>query len=125
MNEFVPYKLAALAELGDGEAIGRPLPRDDGVRPLILTRDRDTVSVFLNSCPHTGVRLDWKPGQFLDVDERYLQCSMHGALFERATGACIAGPCVGEHLYRVTARVCGKDIVVDARENIPQTALKR
>jgi nitrite reductase/ring-hydroxylating ferredoxin subunit len=56
---------------------------------------------YENSCPHTGVNLNWQEGQFFSVDGLFLQCSMHGALFEPSTGLCIRGPCCGNSLKKV------------------------
>ncbi len=53
---------------------------------------------YQNACPHTGVNLNWSPAQFFDLEQRYLQCSLHGALFEPASGYCVYGPCVDECL---------------------------
>jgi nitrite reductase/ring-hydroxylating ferredoxin subunit len=32
-------------------------------------------------------------------------CSSHGALFEKATGFCLAGPCAGRYLCAVPLKV--------------------
>lgn len=49
-------------------------------------------------CPHRFAELDWLPGRFFDDAGLYLVCSMHGALFEPGSGACVAGPCAGDRL---------------------------
>jgi len=53
---------------------------------------------FQNSCPHTGVSLNWNPHQFFDPESRYLQCGIHGAIFEPDTGLCVRGPCLDQAL---------------------------
>lgn len=53
---------------------------------------------FINSCPHTGINLNWQKEQFFSLDGAYLQCSLHGALFEPDNGLCIYGPCLGQRL---------------------------
>ena len=40
-------------------ARGLEVVLEAGPRPLILTRAGTTVHAYLNSCPHTGIRLDW------------------------------------------------------------------
>ena len=35
------------------------------------------------------------------MDNMFIQCSTHDALFEIDTGLCIAGPCVGDSLDAV------------------------
>lgn len=56
---------------------------------------------YENSCPHTGVSLNWQEEQFFSLDGLFLQCSLHGALFEPTSGACIRGPCVGSNLNKI------------------------
>ena len=56
---------------------------------------------YENSCPHTGVNLNWKDEQFFSVDGLFLQCCVHGALFEPDTGRCVRGPCLGQSLKPV------------------------
>lgn len=53
---------------------------------------------YENSCPHTGVNLNWQKEQFFSVDGLFLQCCVHGALFEPDTGLCVRGPCQGQSL---------------------------
>lgn len=68
---------------------------------LIVHRRGDDVRAWLNVCPHAGRRLDWAPGQFLVTKDGHLVCAVHGATFALPDGACIAGPCRGEHLREV------------------------
>ncbi|HEY0877248.1 MAG TPA: Rieske 2Fe-2S domain-containing protein [Zeimonas sp.] len=88
---------AELAEGGDGvrfdwtDASGKALV-------AFVVRHRGTVRAFVNRCPHRFAELDWLPGRFFDEAGLYLVCSMHGALFEADTGACVAGPCAGDRL---------------------------
>lgn len=85
---------------------------DPGSKSFEFKHGRRNISIFvvhkngdfhayINSCPHTGVSLDWQEDQFLDMDNMYIQCSTHDALFEIDSGACIAGPCVGDALQPV------------------------
>ena len=68
---------------------------------LFVVHKDGKFSAYINSCPHTGVNLEWQQDQFLDMDNMFIQCSTHDALFEVDTGLCIAGPCVGDSLERV------------------------
>jgi len=56
---------------------------------------------YENSCPHTGVNLNWQKEQFFSLDGLFLQCSLHGALFEPETGFCVRGPCQGQRLKSI------------------------
>ena len=115
--------VAKLASIEEGNANGAVIELADGHRHLILTRKGDEVNVFLNSCPHTGVRLDWKVGVFLTVDKAHLQCSTHGALFELDSGFCVAGPCINQCLVKLQTKVYDQAIYVNAHESIPANAV--
>jgi nitrite reductase/ring-hydroxylating ferredoxin subunit len=51
------------------------------------------VVAYLNRCAHVPTELDWQPGEFLDMDKRWILCSIHGAAYEPGTGHCVGGPC--------------------------------
>lgn len=97
--------LCALEEL--------PAPRGckgirlEAPRPLelLLVRDGDALYGYHNSCPHTGIPLDWQEDHFLDYTNTYIQCATHGALFTLDGGYCVHGPCVGRSLRPVALRV--------------------
>lgn len=107
-----PQVLMPLHRIADGglaEAEGAV----DGVHEsLIVHRRGDAVRAWLNVCPHAGRRLDWAPGQFLVSKDGLLVCAAHGASFDLADGACIAGPCRGQSLAPVAVGVEGEDIVL-------------
>lgn len=75
--------------------------------PLFVVRRGDEVFAYRNVCPHYGAPLDWKPDAFLTRDRRLILCSMHGALFDIASGACVEGPCPGQALTAVPVAVRG------------------
>jgi nitrite reductase/ring-hydroxylating ferredoxin subunit len=56
------------------------------------------VVAYMNRCAHVPTELDWQPGEFLDLDKRWIICSIHGATYEPSDGHCIAGPCRGDRL---------------------------
>lgn len=71
----------------------------DGARwPAFVVRYRGGVYAYINRCAHQNLELDWVAGDFFDNARRYLICATHGALYEPATGACVAGPCKGGQL---------------------------
>jgi nitrite reductase/ring-hydroxylating ferredoxin subunit len=94
-------KLCALDEITDGAALGIDTP--DG--ELILVRQGRAVVAYRNVCPHLGIELNFQPDVFLDTEERYIQCSNHGALFQIDDGLCVYGPCHGESLHAQTVQV--------------------
>lgn len=63
------------------------------------------LNAYRNKCPHTGAPLEWMPDQFLDVDNSFIQCAIHGALFRPEDGFCLRGPCVGQSLQRIESCV--------------------
>ena len=65
----------------------------------------ETVRGYVNRCPHAGHPLDLLPGRFLTPDGALILCSSHGALFEKSTGYCVAGPCAGRHLMPVALEI--------------------
>lgn len=101
---------------GEGEGGRRRLCRDDEIaegagRGFTFGRMPDEVRVFVvrhggrlhgyvNACPHVGATLDWTPDRFLTADGRFIQCQMHGALFDIADGRCVRGPCVDRYLSK-------------------------
>jgi len=65
---------------------------------LFVVRKGDVLRAYRNSCPHTGAPLEWVPHQFLDLGGAFIECAVHGALFDLVEGRCLRGPCVGEVL---------------------------
>jgi nitrite reductase/ring-hydroxylating ferredoxin subunit len=70
--------------------------------PAFVVRHGGKVQAYVNECRHQASELDWNPGEFFDADKLYLICATHGALYEPATGLCVAGPCLGARLAPVT-----------------------
>ncbi|MFO1273768.1 MAG: Rieske 2Fe-2S domain-containing protein [Rubrivivax sp.] len=60
------------------------------------------VVAYINRCAHVPTEMDWQPGEFLDVDRRWILCSIHGAAYEPADGRCVGGPCGRGRLLVVT-----------------------
>lgn len=72
--------------------------------PGFVLAHKGRLTAFVNRCPHLGIELNWMPGRFLDVDQCFIQCATHGALFTTDRGQCIAGPCQGEALTALETR---------------------
>ena len=96
-----PRPLLALDHISDGGFAEIEAVLDGDAESLILFREGGAVRAWLNICPHAGRRLDWAPGEFLRSKDGLLVCAAHGASFELAGGACVAGPCRGEALRAV------------------------
>jgi nitrite reductase/ring-hydroxylating ferredoxin subunit len=93
----------------------------EGDWPLrgFVVQGEQGVRAYINRCPHLGSPLNYLSDDFLSYDRRYLQCKMHGALFEKDSGLCIAGPCLGRSLLAVPLRL-DDDAVVADRQAIAQ-----
>ena len=70
------------------------------------------VRAYLNQCPHTGAPLNWSPHVFLSAEGDFIQCSLHGAMFQIDDGYCVYGPCSGKGLQAVSVEVVGDDILL-------------
>ena len=86
----------AVAEGGDGVRFS--VSRVTGEEPAFVVRFGGRVYAYLNRCAHVPIELDWMPGRFFDDERRYLMCATHGAIYEPASGRCVAGPCRGQRL---------------------------
>lgn len=93
--------LCRLEELATTDSRGFSL---DG-RDFFVIRRGEEVFGYVNSCPHVGVPLDFRPHRFLTPDKKYILCSTHGALFAVENGLCARGPCHGDSLDAVPVEV--------------------
>lgn len=69
--------------------------------PAFAVRYEGQAFAYLNQCAHVAMELDWQPGHFFDLEQRYLMCATHGAVYEPTTGVCVAGPCTGKKLIPI------------------------
>ena len=66
--------------------------------PAFVIRHPQGIAAYINRCAHLALELDWDRGVFFDLDQRYLICATHGALYTADTGECVGGPCEGSGL---------------------------
>ena len=103
-----------LSELKGG-VLGFTLGSGDWPLRGFVVRVGATVRGYLNRCPHAGHPLDLLPQRFLTADGTLILCSSHGALFERVSGFCVAGPCAGRALTPIALQVrCGFVLLDDS-----------
>lgn len=105
--------LCRIEDLPDGGARGFPGP-PGAFTGLFAVRRGDAVWVYVNACPHIGLPLEPVPDRFLDRLGQRIVCSAHGARFRVEDGLCLSGPCLGEALEAVPARVEGGAVIVPA-----------
>lgn len=96
-----------LAELPDGGCRGFAIGEGDWPLRGVVVRERERVYAYVNRCPHAGHALDLVPHRFLTPDGALLLCSSHGAIFEKSTGWCVAGPCAGKSLRAIPVKLEG------------------
>lgn len=113
MNE---QRVCALQDIADGRSKSASCKTPQGEREFILVRRGEQVFVYVNSCPHTGVTLNWQPDEFMSFDGLYIQCSFHGAQFRIYDGYCVYGPCSGQSLRRVAAEIRNGEVVVQLQD---------
>ena len=108
--------LCQLEDIEDGGSAGFTSEVGGKPRMLLAVRKGKNVFVYVNSCPHIGVPLDFHAGKFMSRDQKYIICSTHGALFEIEDGLCISGPCRNSYLKAVMVSVEGNSVLIDKNQ---------
>jgi nitrite reductase/ring-hydroxylating ferredoxin subunit len=99
-----PQALCASADLAErGRAVVFDVMLWRAPARAFALRFDGRVVAYVNRCAHVPTEMDWQPGEFLDLERRYIVCSIHGATYEPADGRCIAGPCTGARLMVIAA----------------------
>lgn len=75
------------------------------LRGFVVSLARGEVRAYLNRCAHLSYPLNYLPNEFLSYDRRMIVCAMHGALFEKHNGLCVAGPCLGRSLIALPVQI--------------------
>lgn len=89
-----PQYLCAGAELAErGQAVVFDVQLWGAPARAFALRFDDKVVAYMNRCAHVPTEMDWQAGHFLDMDKRWILCSIHGAAYEPADGRCVGGPC--------------------------------
>jgi nitrite reductase/ring-hydroxylating ferredoxin subunit len=79
---------------------------------------------YVNDCPHAHHPLNLLPHRFLTADGSLIVCSSHGALFEKLTGVCVAGPCPGAYLRSVPLQIEAGCVLLAAAVEPPGDAAR-
>lgn len=112
MSRDTMMTLCRIDEIEEGSARGFDV---DG-KMIFAVRKDDRIHVYYDYCPHLGTPLEWQEDRFLDPDGALIQCSTHGALFLIENGFCIAGPCKGKSLRRLSHATGGGCLLIDRSE---------
>lgn len=103
MAETADRLICASSDLADsGKAVRFDVTVASGrTISALVFRYQGQVFAYHNSCRHIPVELDLADGEVFDLTGHYLVCSMHGALYQPASGLCVGGPCRGQRLTPV------------------------
>jgi naringenin degradation protein FdeD len=71
------------------------------------------VHAYVNSCAHQQLPLNLLADRFLTHDGSMILCTAHGAIFEKSTGYCVAGPCAGRSLVAVPVQLVAGYVMLD------------
>jgi nitrite reductase/ring-hydroxylating ferredoxin subunit len=103
--------LCASAQLAErGRAVVFDVLLWGGPARAFALRFDGRVVAYLNRCAHVPTEMDWQPGEFLDMDRRWIVCSIHGAAYEPADGRCVGGPCSGARLMTLDVAERGGEV---------------
>lgn len=98
-------KICDLQNLAERSCKEFILKNDGGEKDAFLIFFEQRCYAYENSCPHTGVNLNWQKERFFSFDGGFLQCSLHGALFKPDSGMCLRGPCQGDNLKPISLTI--------------------
>lgn len=98
-------RLCRLEDIADGGTRDFSFGEGHEAFPLFIVRRGGAVYGYVNVCPHRWLPLDWKPGEFLTHDGKYIFCANHAAIFRIEDGQCVGGPCAGARLMPVNLRI--------------------
>lgn len=99
-------------ELEPVDARGFRLGPEDQGHTGFVVRCQDALHAYRNVCPHAGNPLHWKPHGFLTRNRDLIMCSVHGAIFDIASGRCVGGPCPGRALTPLRVSLEAGNVVI-------------
>jgi nitrite reductase/ring-hydroxylating ferredoxin subunit len=108
--------VCASADLGDRQHRIVPLLFKDEPHTAIVLRYAGQVYAYLNQCVHMVRRLDCLHDAVFDEPRERLRCSMHGIVYDPATGESLSVLCSGEKLEPLrSAEREGQVYIIDKR----------
>jgi nitrite reductase/ring-hydroxylating ferredoxin subunit len=106
--------ICRLSDIGDPGSRGFTIGTGDWPLRGFVVRMGEQAWAYVNRCPHAGHPLNIVPHKFLTPGRELILCASHGALFDRQTGFCIAGPCGGQSLESVPVEVTAGFVMLAA-----------
>ena len=77
---------------------------------VLVCRLQGNVHAYLNKCVHMPRELDSEDSVIIDETGSFLRCSMHGIVYEPATGKSVSALCNGERLTEIRISTDEQDI---------------
>lgn len=108
--------LCHVSDVAEGDAKGFPIDGDPKRKVIVLRVNGDLIG-WRDSCPHYagGTPMAWRTNAYQNADQTMIVCASHGATFDKKTGACTLGPCLGKSLTAVPLRIdADGQVFVDA-----------
>jgi nitrite reductase/ring-hydroxylating ferredoxin subunit len=101
------YLVARAEDIAPGQSRKFMLPIEGADEECFVINFHGEFHAYINRCRHIPIPMDWVDNHFFDEGGRYLMCQTHGALFQPASGECLAGPAgaCGKYLFRVPLEV--------------------
>ena len=106
-------RVAALHEFASRSARKFAFVRGGEPETGFVANHDGKLVAYVNRCRHLPWPLDWDDGAFYTGNREYFLCHTHGALYEPASGQCVAGPCAGASLEALAVAVDGDDVYVE------------
>jgi nitrite reductase/ring-hydroxylating ferredoxin subunit len=85
---------------------------------LFIYNDQGKYIAYRNACPHYDVPLNHIPGKIFTSDNQFFLCMTHYARFDKGSGLCIDGPCVGDSLEKIPLRQDADSLLIGDVEGI-------
>lgn len=112
--------VCASADLTDRQHRIVPLRYKNEPHTAIVLRHRGQVFAYVNQCVHMVRRLDCMHDAIFDPQQGHLRCSMHGIVYDPATGESLSVLCSGERLVPLRSlETDGQVYIVDKRVKGP------
>jgi nitrite reductase/ring-hydroxylating ferredoxin subunit len=101
-------------ELAESETAKFRIGKGKDAPEGFVVRHKGELHAWRNECRHIPMTMDWVENRFLSRDKCWIQCATHGALYDVATGLCVAGPPSGKSLHRLPVSIEDGNVVVRA-----------
>ena len=109
-------RLCRLAEIADPGARNFVIQLRAGRFHGFVVRRGAVIAGYVDRCPHMGLPLAQTLDDYLSPDGGWIACSWHGALFDAASGKCVAGPCPDQSLTRWPVQIRGDALYTTAAD---------